>query len=79
MRQNEVRRARNKAVRSRARSRIKQAVATIESGELQAAQAAVQEAASELDRAASKGAIHRKNAARRISRLMLRLAKLQKG
>lgn len=79
IRQNEKRRDRNKAVRTRARNRVKQALAAIESGEVQAAEAAVREAASALDRAASKGAIHRSNAARRTSRLMLRLAKLQKA
>lgn len=79
IRQDEKRRARNKVVRTRARTRVKQALAAIESGELPAAESAVRQAASALDRAADKGAIHRKNAARRTSRLMLHLAKLQKG
>jgi small subunit ribosomal protein S20 len=37
---------------------------------------AVQKAASELDRAATKGVIHKNNAARRKSRLMNSLAKM---
>jgi small subunit ribosomal protein S20 len=46
----------------------------IESGDQEAAVTAVQKAISELDLAASKGVIHRKNAARRKSRLMKHLA-----
>ncbi len=78
-RQNEKRRARNKAVRTRARSRVKQAMVAIEAGDRPAAEAAVLAATSELDRAASKGILHRKNAARRVGRLMRRLAKLPAG
>lgn len=78
IRQNEKRRARNKAVRTRARNRVKQAIAAIDTGD-QAAESAVLAATSELDRAATKGIIHRKNASRRVSRIMRRLAKLQKG
>lgn len=79
IRQNEKRRARNKAVRNRARNRVKQAITAIESGDEDQAEAAVLAATSELDRAASKGIIHPKNAARRVSRIMHRLAKLQQG
>lgn len=79
IRQNEKRRVRNQAIRSRARTRVKQAVAAIEAGDVESAQAAVKVATSELDRAASKGTIHRNNAARRVSRLMHRLAKLRKS
>jgi small subunit ribosomal protein S20 len=46
----------------------------IDSEDQEVAVVAVQEAISELDRAASKGVIHPKNAARRKSRLMKRLA-----
>lgn len=79
MRQNPARRSRNKTIRTRARSRVKQAVTAIESGDLPAAEAAVAAATSELDRAASKGTIHRRNASRRVGRLMQRLATLRKG
>jgi small subunit ribosomal protein S20 len=78
IRQNQKRRARNKAVRSRARNRVKDAEAAIERGDAAEAGQAVQLATSDLDRAASKGTIHRKNAARRVSRLMQRLRSLQK-
>ena len=69
MRQNERRRARNRAVRSRMRTFVKRANTAIVAGEEDAAEA-VRAAISELDRAAQKGVIHRNNAARRKSRLM---------
>ena len=48
----------------------------IHEGKKKEAVEAVEKAASELDRAASKGVIHKNNAARRKSRLMNRLAKM---
>ncbi|HHX44008.1 MAG TPA: 30S ribosomal protein S20 [Chloroflexi bacterium] len=72
MRQNERRRARNRAVRSRMRTFVKRANTAIVAGEEDAAEA-VRAAISELDRAAQKGVIHRNNAARRKSRLMKKL------
>jgi small subunit ribosomal protein S20 len=45
----------------------------IESEEVGAAEQAVQQAIVALDKAAQKGAIHRRNAARRKSRLMAQL------
>jgi small subunit ribosomal protein S20 len=79
IRQNRKRRGRNKVVRSRARNRVREAFAAIERGDAAEAQQAVRRATSDLDRAASKGTIHRKNAARRVSRLMQRLVSLQKS
>jgi small subunit ribosomal protein S20 len=76
-RQNEKLRLRNKAIRSRARNVVKQARQAIESGDMNQAAEAVQLAASELDRAATKGVIHQNNAARRKSRLMKALAEAE--
>ena len=42
-----------------------------------ASRAAVEQALSELDKAASKGVIHKRNAARRKSRLMKQLHKME--
>jgi small subunit ribosomal protein S20 len=67
MRQNVKRRARNQKIRSRARTAVKRAREAVSSGT--GAEQAVQQAVSELDRAASRGVIHKKNAARRKSRL----------
>lgn len=78
MRQNEKRRIRNKTIRTRSRTFLKQARSSIHSGDYEASAEAVKLAISELDRAAAKGVIHRNNAARRKSRLMAHLAKLER-
>lgn len=67
---------RNQATRTRARSAVKEARLAIESGSPEEKAKAIQAAYSALDRAAGKGAIHKRNAARRKSRLMKQLAKL---
>lgn len=73
MRQNRKRRAHNRAIRSRLRTVVKQANTLIEEGDQEAAEKAVRDAVSELDRAVKKGILHRNNADRRKSRLMKRL------
>jgi small subunit ribosomal protein S20 len=65
--------------RTRAKTHVKHAREAIATQDVEAASAAVQKAATELDRAASKGAIHHRNAARRKSRLMKQLAELEKS
>jgi small subunit ribosomal protein S20 len=69
MRQSEVRRQRNRAVRSRVRTAIKAARAAEGDG----ARAAVVEAIRTLDRAVTKGVVHRNTAARKKSALARRL------
>ena len=68
-RQNEVRRERNKAVRSEVRTRTKNALAAVQTG-AEDAEERVQAAARRIDKAAAKGIIHPNQAARRKSRLM---------
>jgi small subunit ribosomal protein S20 len=71
--QNERRRLRNKAVRSELKTRQKRAVTAAEQGAddtVELTRLAVQR----LDKAASKGVIHKNQAARRKSRLMKRIA-----
>ncbi len=72
---NEIRRLRNKAVRSELKTRVKTAVAAAETG-AETADAALRTAIVRLDKAASKGIIHKNQASRRKSRLMRRLNKL---
>ena len=72
-RQNEKRRVANKGVRSELRTRTKGAVAAAESGAENAADAA-RVAMKRIDKAATKGVIHKNAAARRKSRLAKRLA-----
>ena len=70
-RQNEKRRLRNRDTRGAARSAVRDAFASLTAG--QDAKAPVAAAIVALDKAAQKGSIHRRNAARRKSRLMKRL------
>lgn len=69
MRQDEKRRLRNKAVRTRYRNLIKDVRVALEAGDATKAEEALKVAAPYLQRAASKGVIHQKKAARNISRL----------
>lgn len=73
-RQNEKRRLRNKAVRSELKTRVKAAGAAVETGDDEAGDK-VRRAQKRLGKAAAKGAIHRRSAARRTSRLMRRAAR----
>jgi small subunit ribosomal protein S20 len=68
---------RNQTTRSKARSAVKDARVAIASGE--DVNKNVNAAASALDKAAEKGVIHKRNAARRKSRLMKAAAKAQKS
>lgn len=61
---------RNRSVRSALRTYVKKARTTLERGALEEAPELVKLAASQLDKAASKGIIHPNQAARRKSRLM---------
>ncbi len=72
-RQNEKRRVRNKTVRSELRTRTKSAVSAAETGAENAAEAE-RLAMKRIDKAATKGVIHKNAAARRKSRLAKRLA-----
>jgi small subunit ribosomal protein S20 len=69
LRSSERRQLRNRVHRGRARTAVKKARTLIDSGQYEEAREAVRVAASALDRAASKGIIHKNNAARRKSRL----------
>lgn len=78
MRQSEKRRVFNKTYRNRARTLVKKArVALASSKSTAAAEEAVRAAVRDLDTAASRGVIHKRNAARRKSRLMKQLAALK--
>ena len=71
----ERRRVRNRRVRSSTRTAVRRAIQALEGPDPAEAPAAVARAVSALDRAATKGVVHRNNAARRKSRLMKRLNK----
>ena len=70
-RQNIKRMERNRVMRVTARSSVKNAREAIEGGDSAAAKEAVLKAEIALDRAASKGVIHKNNASRRKGRIKL--------
>jgi len=76
--QNEKRRLRNRNHLGRTRTYVKRARASIATGVFEDAVEPTREAISALDKAAEKGIIHKNNAARRKSRLMKHLNKLEK-
>jgi small subunit ribosomal protein S20 len=57
---------------------VRNAKAAIELGDVDSAREVTLQAVSDLDKAAEKGILHKNNAARRKSRLMKRLASLEK-
>ena len=73
----EKRRQRNRVVRGSTRSSVRRARSLVDKHQLVEAETAVKSAVSALDRAASKGVIHKNNAARRKSRLMRQLNQAQ--
>ena len=75
-RQNEKRRVRNKAVRSEMRTRVKAARTSAEAGDENSAEN-LKLAIKHIDKAASKGIIHKNNAARKKSRLIKSLADIE--
>ena len=78
IRQNQKRRLRNRTFRGRARTSVKNARLAMEAGNVEEAREATMVAVMALDKAAEKGILHKNNAARRKSRLMKRLAVLEK-
>jgi small subunit ribosomal protein S20 len=67
--QNETRRERNKAVKSALKTSQKKVQTAISGGDTDASVARQREAARALDKAASKGVLHKRTAARKKSRL----------
>jgi small subunit ribosomal protein S20 len=77
--QNERARLRNRRYISGSRTAVKKARTAMTAGDVNSAEEAVHAACASLDRAASKGVIHAKNAARRKSRLMAALNRIRAG
>jgi len=73
---NAKRTERNKAVKSELRTHIRNARQAIEAGDAAQAQAAIATAARKLDKAVSKGVIHKNQAANRKSALAKKAASL---
>ena len=75
-RQSLKRQARNRAVSTRVKNVVKAVRQAVEANDVEKAQAALLVATSVLDKAATKKVIHRRQAARRISRLSVAVNKL---
>ncbi|GLW08588.1 30S ribosomal protein S20 [Microtetraspora sp. NBRC 13810] len=75
-RQNEKRRLRNKSVKSSLKTAIRKFREAAEQGNADEALAAMQRASRQLDKAASKGVIHKNQAANRKSAIAKRAAAL---
>lgn len=75
-RQNEKRRLRNRIVKSNLKTAIKKVLSNLEIKNYEASKDALQEAVSKISKAAAKGVIHKKNAARKISRLTKKVNQL---
>lgn len=70
----EENRVRNMSIRSRMKTMIKKAETALTAGDAESSQTAVREALSAIDRAASKGVLHRNAAARHKSHLQRRVS-----
>ena len=68
-RQNAVRSARNTHIRSNMRTQVKKVREAVASGDLEAAQSALAQTVPVIDKACTKGVIHKNTASRKISRL----------
>ena len=68
--QSEKRRLQNRAARSALRTQIKKARADVQAGSVSTTDGSVKAAVQALAKAGSRGLMHKKTAARRISRLM---------
>ena len=67
---------RNKAIKSKVKTAIKEVNAAVAEKDKDAANTALLSAISEIDKAATKGVFHKKTASRKISRLTLAVNKI---
>lgn len=70
IRQNKVRNLRNRSLRSNLRTTTKKVTTALMGDDFEQAQSALKDAIPIIDKAVSKGIIHKNNAARKKSRLM---------
>ncbi len=66
---NETKAARNKAIKSKVKTYVKKVYAAIDAKDKEAANAALLEAISEIDKATIKGVYHKNTSSRKVSRL----------
>lgn len=73
MRQNEERRKRNVSIRTHVKTRIKAVLKAVEDKDLEKSSESLVKARSVIAKASSKGILHKNNAARKISRLTIKV------
>ena len=71
----ETKTMRNKMIKSKVKTLVKNVESAITAGDKAAAEAALKVATSEISKAASKGIFHKNTAARKVSRLSLAVNK----
>ncbi len=76
IRTNETARQRNKAYKSELKTYVRRTREAVAAGDKEAAETALREAGRKLDKAVSKGVIHKNQAANRKSKLAKQVAKL---
>jgi len=72
-RQSEKKRVRNASVKSQVKTRVKAVLRAVEDKDRSESVASLETAISLIDKASSKGVLHKNNAARKISRLTRRV------
>ncbi len=77
--QNEKARMRNKAIKSALRTHVRKFREAADSGNVEQATVALRVASRQLDKAVSKGVIHKNQAANRKSAIAKRLAELERA
>ena len=76
-RQSKVRRLRNRINKTKMKTSVEQLEAAVEAGSGEQAVKALQNAASVIQKTASKGSIHKKTASRKVSRLAKSVNRMQ--
>lgn len=79
LRQDEVRRARNRSAKSAMRTQIRKVREAVDAGDAELAEKEFQVAAKKLDRAGVKNVIHRNKASRTKSRLQKAIKAIKQG
>ena len=79
LRQNKVRNARNKSVKSAMKTQVKKVLAAVDAGDVETAETEFRSAAQKLDRAGARNIIHKNAASRQKSRLQRRIRKAKES
>ena len=76
IRQNEKNRLKNKAFKSRLKTEVRKVLESCNSGNKESAEKALKKTIPVIDKAVSKGVLHRNTGSRKISRISKRVARI---